>query len=243
MGNPEASTQVEPSLPTLNEPRRLVKIAVFDYDGTLINTQSGSQFTRYLLARGIISPWNTAKVVWWGARYVLHLPHDQAAVRRYLVDDLGHFSREEILQIMTDFHDQVLTRYYRPSGLRQIERCREEGCVCVLVSATFWGIARRACEYAGLDAFLATKMACDANGSFTGNVEGAVMEGPEKPKALAAWADATYGPGNWVVEYAFGDHHSDEELLECARCPSAVNPGRTMRSIAKRRGWPILEWR
>lgn len=243
MANPEASTHVEPAVPPLTQPRDLVKLAVFDFDGTLISAQSGTQFTKYLFFNHIIGPWNTFKVMWWGARYVLHLPHDQAAVRRYLLDDLSHYSREEILQMMADFHDTVLTKFYRPSGLRQIERCHEEGCVCVLASATFWGIARRACEYAGLDAFVATKMASGPDGKFTGRVEGSVMEGPAKPKAVTEWADATYGPGNWAIEYAFGDHHSDEEMLEAARCPSAVDPGRTMRSIAKKRGWPILEWR
>lgn len=243
MANAPAPTGTMPVEPPLTEPRDLVKLAVFDYDGTLIDAQSGTQFTKYLFFNGIISPWNTAKVILWGARYVLHLPHDQAAVRGYLVDDLSHHTRAEILQMMADFHDQVLTKFYRPSGLRQIERCRDEGCVCVLASATFYGIAERACEYAGLDAFLATRMESSADGKFTGRVEGAVMEGAEKPKAVAEWADKTYGPGNWVIEYAFGDHHSDEEMLEAARCPSAVNPGRTLRSIAKKRGWPILEWR
>lgn len=218
------------------------RLAVFDFDGTLIGAQSGTQFTKYLFFHGFIGPVNTAKVILWGARYVLHLPHDQDVVRGYLIDDLAHHTRDEVLELMQHCHDEVLTRYYRADALEQVRQCHEDGCVCLLVSATFWGIAKAACAYAGLDHFLATRMETDARGTFTGRVLGSVIEGAEKPRAIRAWADETYGPGHWTLEYAFGDHHSDEELLEAAERPFAVNPGQTLSRIAKRRGWPILEW-
>lgn len=219
-----------------------VRLAVFDFDGTLINAQSGTQFTKFLFTHGLIGPLTTAKVILWGARYALHLPHDQDAVRGYLIDDLAHHTRDEVLQIMDRCHDEVLTQYYRADGLRQVQQCRDDGCVCLLVSATFWGIARAACAYAGLDDFLATRMETDAQGRFTGRVLGSVIEGPQKPRAIEAWANERYGEGGWTLEYAFGDHHSDEPLLAAAERPFAVNPGQTLSRVAKRHGWPILEW-
>lgn len=219
-----------------------VRIAVFDFDGTLINAQSGTLFTKYLLFHGYITPLSALKVILWGARYTLHLPHDQNAVRGYLIDDLSCRSREEVMQIMARFHDEVLTRHYRSSGFEQIRACHEDGCVCVLVSATFYGIAQAAARHAGLDAFLATRMEVTNDGRITGKVRGFVVEGEGKIRVVDQWADETYGPGNWVIEYAFGDHHSDEEMLAAAQHPYAVNPGRTLRSIARRHGWPVILW-
>ena len=58
-----------------------VPIAVFDFDGTVINAQSGTQFTKYLLLKHYIGPIIAFKVIWWGLRYTLHLPIDQDRVR------------------------------------------------------------------------------------------------------------------------------------------------------------------
>ncbi len=218
------------------------RLAVFDYDGTIISAQSGTQFTKYLLLHGYIRPMSALRVVLWGARYTLHLPHDQAAVRGYLVRDLDHLTRPQIFEVMARFHDDVLKRFYRPAALDQVAACREDGCVCVLVSATFHGIARAAAEYIGMDAFLATRMVVDDRGHMTGAVDGDVVEGEGKIRAVTEWADGRFGEGNWVVEYAFGDHHSDEEMLSAAQHPYAVDPGRTLRSIARRRDWPVLLW-
>ena len=42
--------------------------------------------------------------------------------------------------------------------------------------------------------------------------------------------------------FAFGDAFGDVPMLECVGHPVAVNPGRRMREIAGRRGWPIERW-
>lgn len=237
-----ASTVPESAQGPVTPAKEPVRIAVFDFDGTLINAQSGTLFTKYLLFHGYITPLSALKVILWGARYTLHLPHDQNAVRGYLIDDLSCRSRDEVMEIMARFHDEVLIRHYRSSGFEQIRACHEDGCVCVLVSATFYGIAQAAARYAGLDAFLATRMEVTEDGRITGKVRGFVVEGEGKIRVVNQWADETYGPGNWVIEYAFGDHHSDEEMLAAAQHPYAVDPGRTLRSIARRRGWPVVLW-
>ena len=44
------------------------------------------------------------------------------------------------------------------------------------------------------------------------------------------------------LAYAYGDHHSDVDLLSRAKEAFAVCPGSTLRPIAKKRGWQILDW-
>lgn len=239
-GEPEAPNTVVPS--PAPSPEDSARIAVFDFDGTLIDTQSGLQFTKYLVLNGYISKRTFAKLTWWGLRYVMHLPHEQDAPREHIIADLAGMDRPQVLFLMRRFHDQCLTRHYRADALRRIRELKAEGYTTVLVSATFMGIASVAAEYAGLDGFVATRMAVDAQGHYTGQVDGEVIEGPEKVTGVARWADERFGEGNWIIQWAFGDHHSDEEILQVAQQPVCVDPGRTLKAIAKKRGWPIALW-
>lgn len=222
--------------------RNLQKVAVFDFDGTSIDGQSGTLFTRYLLVHGLISKWDVAKLIWWGARYTLHLPHRQDEARELVFSDLGQRSPAEVERIMRDFHDSDLISRYRPAAIAEVAKRKKEGCVTLLVSATFRGIADVAGDYLGVDGVVATVMERDANGHFTGNVKGDVVEGAAKPRAVDRWADERLGPGTWRLAYAYGDHHSDEELLAEADEGFAVCPGETLRRIAKKNGWTILDW-
>lgn len=220
------------------------RIAVFDFDGTLVSAQSGTEFAKFLFFHHYIGPWTVSRIIWWGLRYTLHLPHDQNAVRKIFIKGLSkRYSKRQVKDMMREFHDERLVKRYRSAGFRQVQQMKDAGCICLLASATFDGVAEVATSYAGLDGFVATTLAEDANGYYTGDVVGEVAEGPAKLQAIQGWCDARFGPGNWIIEYAFGDHHSDREVLEMAVHPVAVNPGSVLKSSAKKRGWPIVEWR
>lgn len=218
-------------------------IAVFDYDGTIIDGQSGSLFGTYLLTHGLISVRTGLRLVWWGVRYKLHLPYRQDEARELIFRDLGQRGYEAALRIMCDFHEEVLRPLYRAEAVAEVRRRAEEGCLTLLVSATFEEIARVAAEKLGMDGCVATCMERDASGAFTGKVAGEVVAGPGKCRAVERWADEHLGIGRWEVAYAYGDHFTDEPLLERAEKPFAVHPGTTLARIARRRNWQILEWR
>ena len=40
----------------------------------------------------------------------------------------------------------------------------------------------------------------------------------------------------------YSDHVSDAPVLEWADEPFAVSPSLKLRKLARRRGWPVLEW-
>lgn len=222
--------------------RQTRNVAVFDFDGTCIGGQSGALFTTYLLLRGKMSPLRALRLGWWGARYKLHLPHRQDEARELVFGALRGLAAEEVDELMIRFHDEVLAPRYRPRALEEIARRREEGCVTLLVSATFDVIAQVAGRYLGTDDTVATKMARDAAGNYTGDVDGAVVAGAEKYRATALWCDEHLGRGGWRLAYAYGDHHSDAHLLSHAQEGFAVCPGKTMVVAARRNGWKILDW-
>ena len=223
--------------------RAPARLAVFDYDGTIVDGQSGSLFSRYLLQHGLISFHTAVRLGWWGTRYKLHLPYRQDEARELIFRDIGAHGPEEAERIMREFHDEVLSPRYRVDAITEVLRRGEEGCVTLLVSATFDDIARIAAEALGMSGYVATRMELDAQGAFTGRVEGEVIAGEGKCRAVRAWANERLGEGAWRVAYAYGDHFSDEPLLAQAETPFAVCPGKTLRQIARRHGWRALDWK
>ena len=217
-------------------------VAVFDYDGTVIDGQSGWLISLYLYKRGFVSLWRATRLVWWGLRYKLHLPHREEEARELVLGAVSHMSADEVDQIMRDFHDEVLIPLYREQAVEEIRRRNAEGCATLLLSATFQQIADRAADYLSMTGAVATQLERDENGNYTGHVSGDVVEGDEKPIAACRWADERYGKGNWRLAYAYGDHRSDAKLLDLADEAFAVCPKKTLKPLAKRGGWTVLDW-
>ena len=218
------------------------QVAVFDFDGTIVDGQSGALFTTYLLRHGMMKLPRALELGWWGLRYKMHLPYRQNEARELVFGALTDLDPATVDEVMCRFHDEVLLPRYRSRALAEVVRRREEGCVTLLVSATFQAMADAAARGMGMDAAVATLMEKDAQGRYTGRVQGKVIAGPEKYAAASAWCDSHLGVGNWELAYAYGDHHTDADLLSHAREAFAVCPGKTMRPIAKKMGWKILDW-
>lgn len=233
--NPEV-----PPMPTPDAKKR--QVAVFDFDGTSVDGQSGTLFTTYLLRHRIMKLSRALTLGVWGIRYKFHLPCRQSQARELVFGALTQMDAADVDKIMYQFHDDVMLPRYRRAALAEVARRREEGCVTLLVSATFEPIAQAAASKLGVDAFIATKMERDAQGNYTGQVEGEVLAGDEKYRSVEIWCDANLGKGAWELAYAYGDHHTDEDLLAHAREAFAVCPGNTLKPVAKKNGWHILDW-
>ena len=222
--------------------RQTYRVAVFDFDGTSIRGQSGSLFTRYLIRGGMMSPLRALRLIWWGVRYKLHLPYRQDEARELVLGALRGRTANEVDALMVGFHDRILSPRYRARALAAVEECSEDGMVTLLVSATFDAIARVAAQRMGVDGFMATTMEKDERGNYTGAVAGPVVAGPEKYRAVARWCDERLGQGRWRLARAYGDHYSDRDLLARAQTAYAVCPGKTLRSLARRKHWEVLDW-
>ena len=218
-------------------------VAVFDLDGTCMSGQSGKLISTWLLKQRRLSFMVAHGLAWWGLRYVLHLPNRQERSRELIFRDLSKLDPSEVERIMVDFHQEVMLPLYRPRALKEIALLKDQGYSVVLISATFDIIAREAARYLGADGYVATQMERDEQGRYTGFVLGDVVEGHAKVDAVNAWANERFGEDGWMLDRAYGDHHSDVELLRMSNYPLAVSPGFGLRRVARRYKWPIENWK
>ena len=217
-------------------------VAVFDFDGTVIDGQSGWLISLYLNRKHLVSLSRAGRLIWWGVRYKLGLPHREEEARELVLGAVSHMKPEEVDQVMCDFHDEILLPLYRKQAVDEIHRREDEGCATLLLSATFQQIADRAAEYLSMTGAVATELERAEDGSYTGHVSGDVIEGEYKPVAAERWANEHYGEGAWRLAYAYGDHRSDAQLLEEADEAFAVCPKKALKPLAKKGGWTILDW-
>lgn len=219
-----------------------VELAVFDLDGTCIDGESGLLFSTWLLSRRSVSLIDAARLLWWGIRYRTHLPHRQQEPREILIRALNKRHPDRIAELMGQFHDEVLLPRYRAEALDEVRRRKDEGMVTLLATATFYEVAEKAAAHLGVHGFIATESERDEEGGYTGRVLGEVIEGKGKLSAVVTWANVHFGMHGWRIACAYGDHHSDAQLLAAAREPYAVCPGKSLKSIAQKRSWTILDW-
>lgn len=218
------------------------KVAVFDFDGTSIEGSSPTRLVNRLLFERKLSLLTGFKIGFWGIAYKWKLPQNEAWVRGQVFRAFENKPQEEVDQYLRDFYDKAIAKRFRPQAAAAMRKCKEEGCDIVVVSASFEPIVMRAMEEQPFDHQISTRMGIAPNGTYTRNVIGRPIEGEEKIVALRHWCDGHYGEGNWEIEYAFGDHHSDAPLLEAAKHPFAVTPNSGLKKIATKRDWPILDW-
>lgn len=219
------------------------KIAAFDFDGTIISVQSGAELLRYLIGKRMIEPLAALKIAWWGARYQLKLPVRQSEVREDIFKLFKDDSPQELCILMRDLYESRLKQRYFCQALETIERLKQEGYYTLIISASFDYTVAPAAEEVGVHGLLATRMELNSTATgFTGKVLGKSIEGQAKLEILNEFCDKKFGPGAWILEYAFGDHYSDAPLLETAAHPHPVCPDRSLRKFARKRGWQCFEW-
>ena len=221
---------------------RPAQIAVFDFDGTSIDGNSPVLLVAYLLKRKMLRKRDASAIAAWGAAYKLRLPQNESWVRGMVFSAFEGMPASEVDAFLARFYDEEVAPLFRPAADEAMRAHRQAGRDVVVVSATFEPIIKRAMEHHPFDFQLSTRMRRAADGTYTREVEGLPVEGPEKLAALTRFANERYGAGNWQIHSAYGDHHSDRAILSASEHAYAVCPDRPLSRTARDQGWNVLEW-
>jgi len=221
----------------LNAPGRIA--AFFDLDCTLVACNTGRLFLRDLRSRGEISLGKVLRAMSWLAKYklaMLDLHQVTAHVADFLRGKLEHDFAEQCQRLV---EDEVLPRLL-PGGLRAVEQHRERGHVLALLSSSPRYIVEPVARALSVEAVGATEFEVQS-GRLTGQLRGPACYGAGK----IHWAESLSQHHRIDVtrSWFYTDSYTDLPMLERVGNRVVVNPDPRLRRAAKRRGWPVQDWR
>lgn len=214
--------------------------AFFDLDRTLIKRASVLALAGTFRERGVISRWDLLKAAVWQLIFTAR-GADADAVRRAAEDGmrfLKGYSVEEMRELVGDAMEPVLRPLVYEEPLALVAEHRKRGECCYIVSATLQEIVDHIATDLGFDGAVGSR--CEiVDGVYTGkSLSGVHGDG----KVIAVHELAAKHDLDLATSTAYSDSHTDVPFLEAVGHPIAVNPDRQLRRIAKRRGWPVLEF-
>lgn len=218
------------------------RLAVFDFDGTSIAGNSPVLLVSHLMKHDLLRKRDVFRILLWATAYKLRLPQNEAAVRGLVFSAFEGRPATEVDAFLAEFYDERIAPLFRPEADAAMRAHAEAGETVLVVSATFEPIILRAREHHPFEHQISTRMVVAPDGTYTRQVEGLPVEGEEKLVAVRRFADERFGPGNWELAHAYGDHHSDRAVLAAAEHAHAVSPDRPLARTAKAMNWDVLDW-
>lgn len=214
--------------------------AFFDMDRTLLDASSGVLYMQALIKMGRIRWKERLEMLWWAWLYLigrLDMGNLTATmVRRHHLEE----PVEEMWDLTRRWFDAMVRSHVTEEGRRRVEAHRRQGHRVVIITASTEFAGRALAEYLGGMDVIGTRLAV-RDGRLTGDIIPPFCYGQGK----VYWAER-YAAEHGVDlgrSWFYTDSSSDLPLLERVGHPVAVNPDRRLRKIARRRGWPIEEWR
>jgi HAD superfamily hydrolase (TIGR01490 family) len=198
-----------------------MKIALFDFDGTLLRGNSWQLFFWWRLRQQPgRAPWLLLALALRAVRVV-----PSRWLKEQVLAGLGGRTKEEVAAIGRAFAQAVLVPRLRAVGLREIAACRAGGCEPVLITGAFDFLVQPLAEAQGFHHWRATQLEF-ANGRCTGRIQGCELIGSEKTVQLHELLAGL--EINWAGSRAYGDEPADLPALALVGQPFYVRSGRRL---------------
>jgi len=217
--------------------------AFFDVDNTLVRGASTFHLAKALHARGFFRARDIARFAVHQARYAVYgenAQHLDKVRAKALCLVAGH-SVHEVRDIGEQVYDDVLALRIFPGTRALLEAHLAADHQVWLVTAAPVEVGGLIARRLGATGALATIPEHDADGVYTGRLDGELMHGAAKARAARDLAART--GIDLDRSYAYGDSLNDVDLLAAVGHPCAVNPEPRLRRLAKASGWDVREFR
>ena len=214
--------------------------AFFDFDKTLLVTESAKLGLKYLWDRRLLSSWFLMKVLVTYLFYKRHLISDETVAKLILKLYRGR-RLQEFAEGAPIFYQDILKPKLAPNILARVRHHQHEGHALVLISGSVRYLLKSVVEDIGFDYLLCTDLEIGEDGLLTGRAHGPLCI--DRTKRTLAIQLAKAHNIDLSRSYAYGNHQSDIPLLELVGNPFVVEPTRPLRRIATQRKWPVLGFR
>ena len=214
--------------------------AFFDFDKTLLETESAKLGLKYLWDRRLLSLRFLMKVLAANFFYQHHLVSDEWVAKIILKLYCGK-RLQEFAEGAAMFYQDFLKPNLAPNILAKVRNHQIEGHALILISGSVRYMLKSVVEDIGFDHLLCTDLEIGEDGLLTGRANGPLCISRTK-RTLAIQLAKAHNI-DLSRSYAYGNHQSDIPLLELVGNPFVVEPTRPLRKVAMQRNWPVLGFR
>ncbi len=214
--------------------------AFFDFDQTLLDTESSRLGFKYLWERRLVSIGFILKVLTANFFYKRHWMSDEG-IAAIMLKFYRNKRLEEFQEGATAFYKQQLKSHLAPNIVERVVHHHKEGHVLVLISGSIRYLLEPVAEDLGFKHLLCTDLEVGPNGLLTGRPKGPLCLDNTKRILAENLAGETHI--DLASSYAYGNHQSDLPLLELVGHPYAVEPTEPLRNVALQKKWPVLTYR
>jgi HAD superfamily hydrolase (TIGR01490 family) len=213
--------------------------AFFDLDRTLMAGSSGLPFARAAHRAGMISRRQMAR---WGVeqvRFRLRGASEEASalVLAEVREVLRGVPESVVSRMAPEALAGILPRIYPPM-LNEVYSHQDAGRPTFIVSAAGNGIVELLARVLAMSGGIGTRYALDAEGRFTGELDGPFMYGEGKVEAMRGFA--VDHDIRLEASWAYSDSASDLPMLRAVGTPVAVNPDPDLARVAREEGWRVM---
>jgi len=190
---------------------RNITVAAFDFDGTLTRRDSLLPFLSHFsgMFRFAMGMLRMSPVL---SAYAIGYLQNDVAKEKVLKYFLGGCELSEIEVQGEIFAHAILPKLQCPIAMKRLEWHKNQGHLCILVSASLAHYLDPWAKNAGFDHVLASRLDVDSDGRITGKLVGGNCFGEQKAKRIKAYLT---DQGEYSL-YAYGDSRGDKEMLEMA---------------------------
>lgn len=186
-----------------------MKLALFDFDGTITTHDSYRELLLFFFGKGRFAVLMLRALPWLLA-YVCGLIDNQTAKQRVTKICFAEMPRRQFEEKARAFVSARLNRMVRPAALEKIRWHQQQGHRVIVVSASFTDYLKYWCEQYGIEV-ISTRLEVSGE-TLTGNFATPNCYGPEKVRRISELLNIT----EYETIYAYGDSRGDREMLSIA---------------------------
>lgn len=214
--------------------------AFFDFDETLLDTESSRLGIKYLWERRLVSRAFILKAFVAGLLYKRHWITDEQTTK-ILLRLYRNRRLNEFIDGSETFYREILKPRLAPKILTKVNEHRDRGHSMVLISGSIRYLLEPVVQDLGFEHLLCTDLEEGSNGLLTGRPKGPLCLDATKRHLATELAQRT--GIDLARSYAYGNHQADLPLLELVGFPHAVEPSGPLKKVAEKKNWPILAYR
>jgi len=223
----------------------MIELAIYDMDRTITRRATYTPFLLHAVWRR--APW---RILLLPAVLVTMLAYLLKLIDRGRLKELNqllllgrHIAPQDLAPLVAGFAAATERTNVHPGAFSMIAQDKVAGRRLVLATASYRLYAAEIGERLGFDDVIATNSLIGLDARVRARIDGENCYGPAKLRMILAWMAAEGLRREDVHVRFYSDHASDAPVFEWADDAFAVNAHAKLRTLARARGWPILDWR